>query len=709
MKFIHYNGEDVCLILAQPMMRPKPKLTLILPFTDTDTAISHREERKTMGKTGRYVFEYTPHFKNAGFSTEFRIGLQRLHDEVVAVPLWMDWVKLSGPAAKNDTILFKTADMPVRYGAEWLIVTPEPTSWNGWTYEIVTVTGITSNTITVSTPLAGDWPAGTFLYPLMFGRLEERPKLQTLKPRVAEGALKFREDSTFARRINVIAGSIPTVGTHVDEFKFTPLWNIEPTYEQVLDTTEVDILFEQLGFLRQEQRYTYVNSVRRGLEMGFVCRNRDMISRVERIFMDRRGPTKAFMVPTFRNDLIIANDLPRSGFSSIIDIESSEYSDATRPVQPSDPYLALIDLVSDPSRNVAAIDPQRVSIVAGTQLTVAVPITTVHKKGYARLSHLLLCCFGAAEITWEYTTPLNARTRIRFLEKPEEYVNPQTGVTEPAYLYKFTKQYPTPIVQYFTSYEDSISYGGNSYTPAPFDHGEIESGITFEKEEVKIMSWTGNFPGNPLQALFPYTLEGQLEVEIIEVNVASPNDSFARTLFSGVVGKVEVKGKHWQVTAAYLGKFLERNVPRFFYQKTSNVAIFSPKSGLVKNDWKVTGTFHGAPGTNTVVVIDGGTDKPANYFAGGFCETGTGSNFERRPILKSEVVSGRLNITIDRRFRNAASSQSIDMWPGCNDSIESYIALFNDVTNFRGHPYKPPKNPSANVGEVTHSTGGKKG
>ena len=340
-------------------------------------------------------------------------------------------------------------------------------------------------------------------------------------------------------------------------------------------------------------------------------------------------------------------------------------------------------------------------------------------------SQLLLARFAKPELVWEYATPLRAKCRVKFIEVPDEYVTPNPNLPEPAYLYKFTTLLPEPQIQYFTSYEDSLYWDGSTWTPAPFSHDVIKSGIKFEREECEITSWGGDFPGNPLGGLFPYTLEGPLFLDIVEINAISPGEGsiiggqipiteipdpgYARILFSGIVTKPDMTGKDWKATARWFGNFFDRNVPRFYFQKTCNVAVYSAKCGVNRADFQVIGTFLGAPGTQTVVPITGGTDKAANYFAEGFCETGSGANFERRAILYSQVVSGHLEITIDKHFRYAISSQTVYLFPGCNLSLDMCIGRFNNQINMRGHPFIPINNPSANIGVVANVTGGKKG
>lgn len=704
MKFVDYNGETIALILAQPNWATPPRVTDTLPFTSLDKAISGREKRQAFGTSNRYLFEFSPRFATADKSTEFRIGLNRLTEETVAVPLWTDGVQLSGAhVVVGDTTLSKTSLMPARFGSEWIIVSPEPAAWNNWAYEIVVVTSVNAGTIILDSGITLNWPSGTFMYPLLFGRLEERPSMESITPQTVRGGLSIRENSSYARRINPQAVTLSTVGANIAAFSATPLWDTEPEWSQQLDTTEIEIAYEQLGFTREEQSYTAQQTVRRGLEMGFVCKTRDAIAKIERLFNDRRGPVKPFMVPTYRADLIPTADVPIGGATDHIHIASSEYSDPDRPPHPGDGFMAFIDPAG------ATPDPVKITDVAGTDLTTAVAIATTHLAATTRLSFLLLARFAEPQIAWEYQTPSRARVRIKFLEVADEYVTPNTE-SEPAFLYKFTEILPTLQAHFFTSYENSIDWDGSTWNPAPFSHGSIKSGYKLDREEVELTSWGGNFPTNPLAKFFPYSLEGDLFLDIVRVNAANPDDGSAKIIFAGIITKPDFTGKNWKVTARWLGNLLDRNVPRFFFQKTCGTALYSAKCGVNADAYKVTATID-AIDEEAVDLGDGG-GFAENYFAGGYIRTNdlASPDFERRAILHSESLGGGVRLVLDRPFGPAVDlGNKMVVFPGCNYSLQMCVERFDNLANFRGQAYIPIKNPSANIGELQTATGGKKG
>jgi len=701
MKFIDYGGETVALLLATPNWAQSLEVSMTLP-TAIDKAISARESRRAFATSMRYSLGYTVDFFSTRQATDLRLWLNRLKGETVAVPLWTDAVEISVTANAGSDTFAKTATMPVRYGSEWIVLSDDLSA-----YEIVVVSAIDAGTVTLVDALAMTWPAGTLLFPLLFGKLAERPQFDAVTDEALSGAIKIQENSPFARRLNPTAVTLPTVGGGVPAFSTAKLFAATPQWSRVLDRSEADVLYQALGFLRQEQQYVYQQPVRRGLEMEFDCYTRADMTAIERLFSDRRGTTRPFLVPTHRGDLRITQDLPIAGNATRITIEQpSRYSDPDYGDHPGAPYLALIDANG-------AIDARKITVVSGGDLTTAVAITAPHKKDETKLSHLLLVRFADAKLSWTYTSDEIAMTRLKFIEVPDEYVTPNADLPEPIYLYRFEERTPTPQNSYFTSYEDSFSYGGHTYAPAPFSHASIASNINLAREEVQLTSWGGNFPSNPLAKLFPYELEGELWVSISEADKNNPSAS-PDFLLSGTVTKPNLSGLDWKVTVRRFGNLLEKNANNCYYQKVCNVPLYSPKCGVNRNTYKVSGTYFAgsAPKIIEVALVADDPDvaRPDHYFAGGMITTGSGSGYESRTILESVNVSGpRQRLTLDRPLRLVVAGQTVNMFPGCNGAIETCALKFNNLVNFRGFPYIPIKNPSADIGALSANAGGKKG
>src|SRR5205807_689484 len=98
-QFIAYNGpfglETIALLLAPANWENPPKLEPQLPAEISSHPISKNESRRSFAASSRYTFTYTAELWSTNAMTEFRIWLNRLRDETVAVPLWTDDCELT--------------------------------------------------------------------------------------------------------------------------------------------------------------------------------------------------------------------------------------------------------------------------------------------------------------------------------------------------------------------------------------------------------------------------------------------------------------------------------------------------------------------------------------------------------------------------------------------------------------------------------------
>src|SRR4029077_7811991 len=227
--------------------------------------------------SARYTQKFLATLRNAADKTEFKIWLSQLGKQTVALPLWDDGCKITG-AINPGTSTIALDQHPVRSGAEWIILAADNS-----TYEIVSSdTFPTSTSIHLTTATANSWPAGTMMFPLMFGRLVNQMdlKLEATTPSRATFTIEIKENSPFARRLNPYPVATGTVGAQIPNLSTLPLWPIQAIYSRLLEHTEIDAVFESIGFTRQDAVRDFGRPVARGFEMEFYCSNRDQIAQV---------------------------------------------------------------------------------------------------------------------------------------------------------------------------------------------------------------------------------------------------------------------------------------------------------------------------------------------------------------------------------------------------------------------------------------------
>ncbi len=416
---------------------------------------------------------------------------------------------------------------------------------------------------------------------------------------------------------------------------------------------------------------------------------------IEYFFYDRGGTAKPFFIPTWRGDMRLAADAANG--ASTFQIEDSRYEIASYDEQPWNAFLAFID-------EAGKVYPHRITLVDLTTITPQVMLGRDFAKATTNVCFLQLVRFAEPTLKWEYTSDGLARVKIKFIEVPDEYTTPATTLSPPAYLFQFTEKTPTPTNWYFTSYENTIAYGGNNYSPAPFSFGRYKASRDLS-DELTLQSWGGDFAGNPLNQFLPFTLNALMTLTITRVNADVPDDGKARILFHGDVMNLDTTGTEWTALIKAFGRRLEQKFPRFLYQVPDNYTQFSPPTQLSDTTYKKTGTI----GTlNGFTVTVNGRSEADDWWSNGRIVTGTGGNYERRSVLKSTVAGSVTTLTLDRPLLRAVTGGTITLWPGYDQSRDQCQTKFANDVNFGGHPFMPDSNVITDSAEIEPPTGGKK-
>lgn len=693
MIFLTYSGEACALLPYEPEWSQTMKVTAKM-VTDVERGLSAVESRRVFGSTARYEMEYQAHVAGVLECTRLKQGLDRMKGETVIVPLWTDGMELAAGISPTATSLSISGDLRAR-GSAYYIILNEDTL----TYEFVTVSGISGSTVTLAAGVTLAWPAGTRIYPLLFGRFGERPQLTPVTSNRLTAAFHILEDAPAFRAVFAPASSQGTVGATVPDLADRPFLAIPPDVtEEFTLSSEEDAQTHEIGFTRLTSRYDYAQAPRRLQEMQWTGLNRAQIADLERFFVDRNGVVEAFAVPTWLDDINLSADIAAA--ATTIHADASAWNDAAYAARPGQPYIALYDDGDVPTPlSVSSID------IGGIHLAVACPraFTAARTLG----CNLLLVRFANAQLEWEYKNGRVASTRLQMVEVPGEYATTPTPLPKPAFLYEFTEDLPTPVVWRFTSYESTLTTLGHDWAPGPFSHDVIKGGIKLEREEVEIDSW--DVAGNPLSLFRPFSLEGSLTLRIIEVDVADLTGA-TTILFAGEVVQVEPEGKYLKATASVGGQLFDLQVPTWSIGPTCNYTVYSRACGLVKTAFEKDGTIAAAVAGSQTIRVAGAAfnTTAANALATGWLEISGGlAGFIRRNVLANLVWSGAYVECSIHRPATLDGTETVKFFAGCDGSPDRCTALGNFI-RFGGARYVPDVNPTLTAVPQISTTGQKK-
>jgi hypothetical protein len=730
-RIITFQSAQAGLLAAQPNWDTQIKIDLELPTTVAKEQITFAESRRNFAQTARYKMTWQSYLNNAADAAELRIFLARIRAEPVLVPLWPDVCELLNACLVGATTL-TLFDRPIRSGTYWIIANSDFS-----TYEILTTSGITGsagNWSLATSATVNAWPAGTFIYPLIIGRLEERPQPEAITDEALDTSFVVKESSDYPYRLTTTSVTLSTIGANIPQFSSTLKWDVWPNSSRPLDWTEMpDVAYETVGFLRQEQNRDYLHRTARGQELEFYQADRDSASEIELFWRTSLGNTLRFFVPTYRGDLRLLADIP--GGATLIRCEKNFYTDPSRETQPGDPFICLIDSSWNvvPYQIASTTDLANESDLNATVNVAALPAATTI------LSYLMLCRFVDATLEWSYTTPYLATTRIKFVELWQEYSGdyytgailteggdtltteagdtlvtepsstPPAQLPQPAYLFIFTEV--GIRTDLFTSYETSITVPSGAfagtYAPAPFSFDKVKVGLKLDEEKLDIKSFP--FTGNPLNKMWPFALDGILQVQIVEVDAVTPSSATAISRFFGDVWSID---SEYKATCIPFGNLFDRQFPRFLLSVSDNYTQFSPPTQIVASSFVYTGTLPTPIDTTSqtlLVTSAAGFAQVDSFFAGGWIETGSGATYEQRSILESTPVGSNLvQLWIDRPLLKASGGASCNFYPGYDGSIDQCDIKFSNRINFGGQPYIPNVNPAVKAITPKQTSGGKK-
>lgn len=173
------------------------------------------------------------------------------------------------------------------------------------------------------------------------------------------------------------------------------------------------------------------------------------------------------------------------------------------------------------------------------------------------------------------------------------------------------------------------------------------------------------------------------EIEIFMVNVTDLTQGII-THRRGWLGEVSVKNGQFVAEVRGLAQKLQQNIGE----------IFSPTCRAVFGDARCKAnlasfTFAGTVNTVTSrqVFISTALTQAAGYFSGGEVQWLTGANAGRRMEIK-EFSNTQITLALPMP-NNVTVGDTFNAIAGCDKTIATCIAKFNNAVNFRGEPYVP--------------------
>lgn len=301
------------------------------------------------------------------------------------------------------------------------------------------------------------------------------------------------------------------------------------------------------------------------------------------------------------------------------------------------------------------------------------------------------------------------RRTLRVIELPTEYEAFETG-QRPIFLYHFWSEEPMNWHWRFTNFAADVVSGNRLHTAYALEHGAIRR--TGKLDET--LDITAAFDAShPFTLFLPLPLTRPLQVEVHEATYADPDTT--TLLFKGHVRTVEDTGTSLRATCDAWTALLSRKLPRMMLQRDCNWPVFEPGTCKLER-WRLeTGGLvtdvDTATRTVQVQLRSTALQLPnwltADWFAGGFVETGVGQAFKVRSVLSSADAGGdQVLLTLNAPL-TVEIGDNVQLIPGC-DGTPDRCRAFQNWDNFGGFRAIPERNLSLKAIDATTAQGGKK-
>ncbi len=547
--------------------------------------------------------------------------------------------------------------------------------------------------------LVGPYPVYTWIVPALRGFFVEPPSINAIGSNLYQVKFWLREDGPpeLALQVNASAFTAgPQIsGRDYNIFPFNPNWTGRiQTGSAVIETDG-----KEIGFNREQALAVYPQLPERPLRFDLSLHSNREGADLIGFYSSQEGNTGPFWCPTWVSEAPLVSD-GLSGASSLAVSNGLGIGD--------NGYIAVVDQLGQ-------TEVKAVSSKTAESIVLDGSLDGFHPKDTSYLTTAALARFNRSGLTLAWQSPEEVKTSVQVKEVAYDYYSPTGEVHgesigtlgKTCFLYRFSIAYPsTTKAWHFTSFEEELTFDGETWLPKPVEHGDIRETLNLERNEVRLQ--TRAFTDNPLLKFIPFRLEFPLKLEIFEANLLpnSVTPTGQRRIFSGEVTRVSFDGPFITARAVTVGNMFERKIPRVLLQPTCNYALFDGACGLNKDSWKYSGFVTAVLENPTrlqlkaLTRVSGTWVQPdSHWFAGGWVELGTGEEFESRFIADATSYNptgeGFIEITLSTPLnRTPEMDEEIFLFPGCDGKKGTCSAKFGNYNAFGGFPHMPVGNPS---------------
>ena len=230
------------------------------------------------------------------------------------------------------------------------------------------------------------------------------------------------------------------------------------------------------------------------------------------------------------------------------------------------------------------------------------------------------------------------------------------------------------------------------YEPVAIRHESIEGSEERSAGGLKVWLPADDPVTNAVVDLYRGTVPtGVVEMALNRFHQGRP--AVAR-IFFGEVASAEFAGAHCILTVEPKVAAFKQRALRMLYQGPCNHTLYDQFCGAVRANFSAAATVTAIASDNITLTVPVASSQPDGYYTGGLLQFGSRWGF----IVDHTATT----LVLMRPVPGLIVSASVTISAGCDRSIATCDAKFNNVVNHMGFPFIPTINPFlTGVGKTT--------
>lgn len=293
-------------------------------------------------------------------------------------------------------------------------------------------------------------------------------------------------------------------------------------------------------------------------------------------------------------------------------------------------------------------------------------------------------------------------------EFPESYLgHEQTPHTVGAYCYAFT--HPDGEKVCWTNFDRPLTLENlpghlglddpQTFDPMQVKHAAVTQSDRFDSRGTTL---TVASTDSRLRAYFLTTPAVKLTCHVIRIaGMAIPEGGtldYATAgwiIESGVLSDFTFDSQHIGATITPEPMYIDRAIPRAYFERQCNWPLYGAGCGLNRDDWKFETTILAINRAQREVTCDGLRDGAAAdfYSAGHLAHGPTG---QRLTVATSWQDAGNTVLKLWHWHHGLTVADAVTLFAGCRHTTDDCKTKFGNQANFGGFPRVPNKNPAVN-------------